>query len=548
MTAGNRQTSNPYAGALALAQIGLSATLFVWSFPPMRMRPLAWIALVPLLIALRTGSWRRTLGLAGLWGMLAAYGVTDWLPPAIANYYHQPLWLGMALFLTAAFLMGALDYMVFAVLYRSATRAGVRPMALLAAAAWVTAELGRSRILSGNPWGLIGYTQVGFGVGVPPSLAGLPHYAPLAVSQVADLAGVYGVSFVVVAVNAALAECWLSFSRRDRGGGAPVRELLTAGLLVVAAVGYGLVRLGTIGNATALAGAANVGPVPIAVAQGNLDLGSRWSSDLYGRNLDVYLELTEQSASSTPPRIVFWPENAMTFFVDEEPLYRAAIARTLAPLHAQLVAGAPRREAARRDARAPVYFNSAFLLASDGTILGHYDKQHLLPFAEYFPLESLDFMRRTFGRVREFSPGRATALLPTAAGPAGVVICNEAMFPRVARRRVTDGAAFLINLANDSWIPSKEFAEHQFDIVAMRAIELRRFLVRASTSGPSGVIAPSGRTVARTDPFQRGFVRASIEPRFEQTWYARFGDLPAWLCTAVAFVTTVLAVVRRRPR
>ncbi|RMF19621.1 MAG: apolipoprotein N-acyltransferase, partial [Deltaproteobacteria bacterium] len=391
-----------------------------------------------------------------------------------------------------------------------------------------------------------------------PTLAGMLHYAPLAVSQVADLAGVYAVSFVVVAVNVVLAECWLHFSHRRTRGAAPRRELLTAGLLVAATIGYGLVRLDAIDNAGPMAtghlkGSDVARGTPIAIVQGNLDLGSRWSPELYGRNLDVYLELTEQSASSAPPRIVFWPENAMTFFVDQEPIYRAAIAHILSPLGAQLVAGAPRQEVRRGGVAAggraeTRYYNSAFLLSPEGEILGRYDKQHLLPFAEYFPLEKLDFMKRSFGRVREFSPGRATPPLPSAAGGAGVVICNEAMFPRVARKRVAAGAAYLVNLANDSWIPSREFAEHQFDMISMRAIELRRFLVRASTSGPSGVISPAGRVLVRTEPFRRGFVRASIAPRSDRTLYAIAGDWFAWLCVAIALSAAGFAAATWRRR
>ncbi len=524
---------------LALAGVLASAAMFVAAFPPARLRPLAWVALAPLLVALRRSPLGRAVALAGIWGMTAAYGVTDWLPPAIANYYHQPLWMGYGLFLTAALAMGAADYMAFGACYWLLARRGRRPLAPLAAAAWVAAELGRSRILGGNPWGLLGYTQAGAGSwGDPTSFL---HRGSLAVAQVADLAGVYGVSFVLVAANAALAELWLVAVRASRSWSVARAELAAAAALTLAAFGYGSVRLATVTGLEQGRGATRA--VPIAIIQGNLDLGSRWSPDFYGRNLDIYLRLTRESARQGAPQLVFWPESAMTFFVDREPVYRRAIARVLKPLGAQLVAGAPRYEAGSP----PVYFNSAFLLSPAGSVLAHYDKQHLLPFAEYFPLAGASLLKRSFGRVRQFTPGRPSGPLPTRAGAAGVVICNEAMFPRIVRRRVLEGAGFLVNLANDSWIPSREFAEHQFDTISMRAIEFRRYLVRASTSGPSAVVTPSGRVQARTEPLTRTYLRGRIRTLAGWTVYARFGDAFAWLCLVAAAAGALLPPGSSRP-
>ena len=118
-------------------------------------------------------------------------------------------------------------------------------------------------------------------------------------------------------------------------------------------------------------------------------------------------------------------------------------------------------------------------------------------------ISSLDFLRRNFGRVREFTPGGPAALLPTVAGQAGVLICNEAMFPEVAAERVRGGAQYLVNLSNDNWLNDRKFSEITFNMIAFRAIEQRRYLVRASTSGPSAVVDPYGRVLARTEELHR---------------------------------------------
>jgi len=276
-----------------------------------------------------------------------------------------------------------------------------------------------------------------------------------------------------------------------------------------------------------MAGGTDAAPVRVAVAQANIDLGSRWDPRFYGRNLKTYLRLTHDAVTAGAPTIVFWPENAMTFFVADEPAYRNAIATVTAPAHVELVAGAPRVV----DRSKPRYYNSAFLLAPDGDVIAHYDKQHLLPFTEYLPLARFDYVRREFGKVRTFTPGTGTNhLLPTVAGEAGVVICNEAMFPRIVSQRVRAGAQYLVNLSNDSWIADPDFAEQQFDVVRLRAIETRRYLVRASTSGPSAVIEPSGKVAVRTEPFSAGTIQADVRPRNATTFYVAHGDLFAFGC------------------
>jgi apolipoprotein N-acyltransferase len=275
--------------------------------------------------------------------------------------------------------------------------------------------------------------------------------------------------------------------------------------------------------------------VKIAIAQGNISLGTRWRSDLYGQNLDVYLGLTQAARAAGHPAIVFWPEAAMTFFFEKEPLYREAIARVTRPLDLELVAGAPR--AVGNDAKAR-YTNSIYSLDSRTETRGRYDKQHLVPFAEYFPFR-VDMMRRRFGRIREFEHGMETEPIPTRAGPAGVLVCNEAMLPEVAAERVAQGAVYLVNPSNDTWISDPQYTEQQFDIASIRAIEQRRYFVRASTAGPSAVIDPLGRVRARTRPLEAGFVLGEIRPVEAISIYGRTGDLFGGLCAAAVAAALV---------
>jgi apolipoprotein N-acyltransferase len=480
---------------LAVVMVG-TGVLYGVCFPPLALRPLAWVAFVPFLLVLPSVSLRRSVWLGALMAFAATCTTVDWLPRTVATYYAQPVAVGLGLFLAVAFLMVIPPVVVFTVCYRLFVDRYRDLLPLVTAAAFVSTELVRGRFLTGNPWVIFGYSQVGVD----------------RVVQIADLGGVYAISFVLVAVNVAIADV---VRRRS------LRVLAAPAALLLATLAYGHVRLGA---------APDAGP-RVAVVQANLDAGTQWRRELYGENLETYLRLTDRAARAGAGLVV-WPENAMTFFVEREPLYREAIARVLAPHRVQLVAGGPRVV----EGEAPAYYDSAFVIAPDGSLTGRYDKEHLLPFAEYFPLPELDFLRRSFGRVRELTPGEPTPPLPTVAGLAGVLICNEAMFPEVARARVRAGASLLLNLSNDTWMNDPQYSAIAFDMIVLRAVEQRRFLVRASTSGPSAIVDPVGHVLARTGLFTAEVAAASVGLRTGQTPYARLGDAFALACVAVTVV------------
>ncbi len=486
-------------GRVAAAVVSALAT--ACAFPTVGWQALAWVALVPLFVAVRRATGAGALALIALWLVLFASIAGDWFPRAVASYYGRPPAFGFVVFAFVFFSMGAPYYAVFALAYRRLARGGRSPHPWLVASAWVAAEFLRGRLFNGspvflgNPWGVLGYSQVGID----------------RLMQLAAVTGIYGVSFVVVAVNAALAEVWL-------GRVAP-RRLVVAALPAVVAFAYGATALRTAD-----------GTVPIAIVQGHVDLGATWRPEFYGRNLGIHLRLTTEAIARYDPTIVFWPENALTFFVADERDYQAAITALLRAPKRELIAGGP--SGSRHDG----YRNSVYLFHGDGTIRGRYDKQYLVPFGEYFPFASIEFLRRRFERVQVFAPGADTPPLPTAIGPAGIVVCNEAMLPEVVGRRVANGAVFLVNPANDSWLADAKYSQQQLDIVSVRAIEQRRWLVRASTSGPSAIIDPYGRVRVVTPVLTQTITGGRIDARRDRTLYGRFGDVFALGCLAITIV------------
>ncbi len=491
----------------------------------MSARALAWIALVPWLAVLRSASPRGAAAHGLLFALAMSWTTGDWLPDAVAAYFHQPLWLGFAFLAFVALTMAAPYFVAFALAYRALARRYGLQAPLLVAAAWTAMELARGRLLNGTlfyfgstPWATFGYSQAGFDELV----------------QVASLTGVYGISFALVAVNAGVVEVASELRARRATPPRVLPALALAAAPALAALAFGVLSL----RAAPELGSAP-GAVRVAIVQGNLESETRWRADMYGQNLERYLTLTRAAVGQGAPEVVFWPEAAMTFFVEREPAYRRALGRVLAADGVELVAGAP-----RADANESRYWNSVYLLAPDGEIVARYDKQHLVPFMEYFPL-GIDLLRRSFARIREFTPGQGPALLPTRAGAAGILVCNEAMLPHFAGRRVAEGAAYLVNPSNDTWAPGPKFALQMFDIVALRAVEQRRYLVRASTSGPSAVVDPWGRVQERTAPTSDGFVLGTLGGATERSLYGRVGDTFGAACALAALAALV---ARRAPR
>jgi apolipoprotein N-acyltransferase len=203
---------------------------------------------------------------------------------------------------------------------------------------------------------------------------------------------------------------------------------------------------------------------------------------------------------------------------------------------AELLAGGPRAALPGNG-----YYNAAFVIAPDGTTRGIYDKRVLLPFGEYFPFGTGPLARRQFGTVRRFVPGQPTLPLPTVAGRAGVLICNEAFYPQIAAERVRDGAEWLVVLANDSWAGEARFAEIAAAMAVFRAVEFRRDLVRASTWGPSWVVDARGEMDARMVEGVAGARVGMVRRRSAGTVYGWLGDGFAVACALVAGIAVTRA-------
>lgn len=378
------------------------------------------------------------------------------------------------------------------------------PAALAVAAAWVATELLRGRLF-GQPWGLLGYAQ----------------HAQTALLQVAAVTGVYGVSFLVALVNAALAVTLL------RWRGARLAPLGLAGALVGAAWLAGAVVLG------------RSLPAPdrqVAVVQTNVAPAAHWTRAYTDQQVLEHTRATEEVVGERPVALVVWPENAVPRYLELEPGLAVHLARIAERHGADLLFGGPRHADGRS-------YNSVRLITSAGRNGGAYDKQRLVLFAEANPFAPAASASPE-ENPRQFSAGDGPGVLQSFV-PLGVSVCHEILFPELAVRAVGEGAALLVNVSNDGWLdPGAGVAGRQHAAMAtFRAVETHRWLVRAATTGVSAVVDPRGRVVASLDVDRRGGLVAAVAGTRERTPYVRLGDAFAVACAVAAAVG--LAAARR---
>ncbi len=497
----------PQVTSRGLVLAALAGVLHGLCFAPAGLWFLAFVAPAPLIVAARVA----TPGGATLYGWIAGtiasgIAVTPWITAATLDYFRQgPI---------AAILFATLVGQVFHALPTAAFALGVRrleglhgPIARVVTTAglWTGLELLRSRILGGAPWDLLGH-----------ALWAQPLWL-----QLADVGGVYAVSFACVA----LAGCAAEVSR------APHAAAMTALVVLGCWTGYGVLRLGRErdGGET----------LRVALVQGAVPNAWRADPGRADASFAAYVDATRRVLADRPALVV-WSENAISFLLDPNARFATSISRLLGPDGPHLLLGGP-RFAQPAPGRAE-FFNAAYLLDADGRVVASYDKRRLVPFAEYAPLPRVPAFGWRFDAPGDYTPGRTATVFEQPA-PFGVLICFEAIYPDLARDLVRGGAELLINISNDAWFGTGAGLEQHFAITVFRAVEFRRALARATNTGITALIGPSGRIVARFPAQRRDAWTVSVPRRSGSTPYERVGDLFAAIVTG--FSAGGLALARR---
>ena len=460
-------------------------------------------------------------GLGFVTGIVYFAGTLYWITRVMVLYGDLP-WVAAVLINAALVAYLSLYVVTFAMVMARLTGAN-RGRALLAAPfVWVATELGRTHLLTGFPWVLLGYSQT----------------TVLPIAQLASVFGVFGVSALVASVGAAFA---FSVVATGTGVGASRVTIIarrqyaplgvTLALVVLIAVWGGL-RV----RSAALLSSGEV--IRVGLLQGNVEEAEKWQPQKAAAVFRRYLDMSGQ-AVARGAGFVLWPESATPYPFGEDPgatEQMKGLARTLkVPLligSDQIVHG--------RDAK---YYNAAFLIRPDGSEGGVYRKMHLVPFGEYVPARRVFFfMSRIVQAVSDFSAGDTADVLPVDGHLVSTAICYEIIYPGLVRQFTAAGSELLTTITNDSWFGGTSAPYQHFAQASMRAIENGRFLVRAANTGISGIVDPYGHVTARTGLYEPAVVVGDARFLRDATIYARTGDIFAYGCAALTLLLLVVTM------
>ena len=503
-------------GSIRLAV--LSGLCLSASFPSFDLTPLAWVALVPLLLTVRGCSVRRSFFLGWVTGTVFFVVTCYWIIPTIGHYTAVPVPVAALILLLMSSVLA---------LYHGAFAAGIRwfqkrglPDMWLAPALWVTLEWLRGWFFIGFPWAGLGYSQWQFHDLV----------------QIAEVTGVYGVSAVVVLFNVVVAGVL-----RERGSG--VRRLLPA-LCVVTVLVVVLPLLGR-WRAAVLARRPAVGTMKVGLAQGNVAQDKKWDPAFQDETMTRYRELT-LAAVRVGAQLVVWPETATPFFFQEPGPLRDRMLELARTAGVPILFGSP---AFRQTHEGRIeQLNRAYLVLPDGREVATYDKMELVPFGEYVPFGRVFFfVTQAVQAVGALGPGLVPTVFALPNGPRfGTLICYEGIFPELTRKFIAGGADFLVNITNDAWYGQTSAPWQHLVQGTFRAVENRVPIVRAANTGVSAIIDEDGHIRWKGPLFQTIWHVEEIRWTGVKTFYTRFGNVFVWLCAAMTAMGLAVGLMRRR--
>lgn len=484
-----------------------SAILLILSFPGFNLEYLGWFGFVPLFFAAHGKGKARSFLLFYLTGLFFWWGIIYWLV--------NVTFIGT--FVLVLYL--ALYFGVFGLFFHSYCALRTNYCVLLLPCAWVILEYIRSHLFTGFPWALLGYSQ----------------YLNLPVIQMADVTGAWGVSFVVMLVNATIHSIL----------GKKQRYLVPVFIVMITLI-YGYSKLYLTPKTEDRA------PVKVAVVQANIPQELKWEPSAREFIMAKYTRMTRE-ASGNNPDLIIWPEAALPVVLEEEARYFQLVQALAGNIKVPILLGAVTRQQDN-------YYNSALLLSTKGDPVYNYRKIHLVPFGEYIPLRrQLPFLE-TVAPIGDITPGKEYTIFEleyagkdravSQGARFGVLICFEDLFPGLSRKFVQNGAHFLINITNDAWYKKTPAAEQHLSASVFRAVENGVGLARCANTGVSGFVSARGIIDTVKDSlgrkiFVEGFSVQTIDiSKTGRTFYTRYGDVFVVVCFLITAWTMVFRCLK----
>ena len=492
------------------------------SFTGLYLSIYSWVCVGALLLAVLGASGRVAFACGFLHALLFVLTSVPWIATVLSVHGGLSVAGGWGVLLLIAAAWGVLIG-AFALAVQRIARRSVALACVAAPFLWVTFEFIRAHLPEISfPWNLLGYA-----VAANPGLV-----------QISTVTGIYGLSFLAAAGNALLA--WAVASKRiaaKRRAG-----IVTAAAAILVSMLLVVPRLVPQADAHHFARAVQL----------NFPEAQEYPSDWFQKNAAQLEEIEKISLapSAEQPDLLVWPE-APAPFSFQDPQF-AKIASSLAIRFGHpFVAGviewkAPVDPSDKVPAGRVVPYNSAQLMDAQGQRVFVYDKVHLVPFGEYEPFPLIhQVVTSVSEEVGGFHKGNKHAVGKLPAGHTfGVFICYEAIYPGEVRRFAANRAELLINISNDGWFGRSAAAEQHLRMARVRAVENRRWIVRATNNGYTVSVDPYGRVIEPLPPDVRAATDLPYDFRTDETIYTHFGDWFAWLCVVVS-VILVLSTFRK---
>jgi apolipoprotein N-acyltransferase len=494
----------------------LSGILLIVSFPNFDLEILAWFALVPLFYSMEEKRPFHAFILGFLTGFISYIGILYWIIVAVHSYGSVPLILSTFILLLLVIYLSVFTGAFTFLTQLIRTRSGLQTI-LFAPLLWVALEYLRSFFLTGFPWANLSYTQ----------------YLNLPFIQMADITGSYGLSFVILLVNATFFGVLRQWPKKTF----PIREVVITAVILLGLLVYGYVRMRAVDQQVTHQPSLKVG-----LAQGNIDQSIKWDESFQKETLRIYEKLSLRLAQEKPDLII-WPETATPFFFQEAQEYQPMILNIPKKTNAFLLFGSPSYKIVKGKVN---YYNSAYLVSPSGEFMGRYDKIHLVPYGEYVPLGEILPLGSLGEGIGNFKSGKVIFNFSLPQGQFGVLICFEIIFPNLCRKFVKKGANFLVTITNDAWFKRTSAPYQHFSIAIFRAVENRVFIARAANTGISGFIDPKGKILKRGEIFTEEAMSGTIRLSKKKTFYTLYGDVFAWICSAFSLLLLGYVFVQKR--
>ena len=480
-------------------------------FPKANQGYLAWIGFIPLILFVIRSAKVRSAFLGGVVaGGVQAFGLLIWMPLVLIRYGDLPAPLAWFLYFLLTCLLGCYTGIVCATTRFCLNQGGDRYLWILPAA-WVSLEYSQNYLIFGGfPWLLIGYSQTNC----------------IRLAQIADVTGVLGVSFLILWVNTALAWAWW----KRNNVAVALRPLMVGVAMVLVCLLYGHAELRRWSSVDARLHAVLIQP--------NLALDRPEPRDVYLRLIN------DLPGAAAPADLLVLPEAPSPHSFESDRAYRESLQSLARRFSLGMVLNNVSDEEKTGESR---YFNSTYFLDSEGKQTARYDKIHLVPFGEYVPLKKLFFFAESVTKdAGVFSQGNNYVTAEMGGHRLNAVICFEAVFPGLVSQFVREGSQLIINQTDDAWYGDSAAPYQHIAIARWRAIENRRYLLRAANSGISAVIEPTGALQTSAGLMQTAVCRGRFSFLAERSLYTRYGDCFAFLCVIITCLLALISCRRKR--